>query len=243
MSSAAADWIGIPSEVEQIRDLAVGIRKTRLGFHVGVMHRDSEQILRILHLAFHFKLRREEPGEDYHWVHSVAIPQYRAEDIAEFCALVWKRAEQNRIPYAFNYEQAIFDRSTGRLRLGDREWGLTCATFVIALYKTMGFDLLQRDQWTARETDEQFMVMIVGELEKAGASREHVENVLSQTDCARFRPEEVAAGASIDPLPASFALTGARAEVLANLLSELDSLGKTEERDSSSEQSAETGDE
>ncbi len=85
--------------------------------------------------------------------------------------------------------------------------GLTCATFVLAMFASHGIPLLQLSEWPDREEDRAWQEYIVGVLRKNGADEKHVNAVNEQVKrgCARYRPEEVAAAGAAPDLPVGFA--------------------------------------
>lgn len=117
------------------------------------------------------------------------------------------------LPYGVRYEGANFERTTGELRLlSPTGHGLTCATFVLALFETIDLELLQLDTWQEREDDSRWHGVIVDAIRQCvqrsnstTEDRAHPGLVADEAPCARFRPEEVVAGIlRIESLPVSF---------------------------------------
>jgi hypothetical protein len=190
--------------------------------HIGVLYRESDADgICLLHLAWHHQLRNERPGGDYLWV-EVAAPRRRLRNVSAICRRILRAAAQGQqIPYAFSQPNDCFDSETGQFLLGPNRLGLTCASFVLAVFETAGLRLAQYETWPHdREGDRAWQAWIVQQLQTGPnrASDEHVAAVRSQLGNARFRPEEVAVAATVDPLPADFNVVLPRAEQLLKRL-------------------------
>lgn len=171
--------------------------------HLGILHRtaNAETVL-LLNLAFHFALRNDSPNSSYFWVDPPIHPS-RARQVAAFCRIVWKRVG-TRLPYAFSMPSDCFDASTGEFRPEPNMLGLTCATFVLAIFHSAGLPLIDYTSWPAnRPGDEDWQSRILALLE-AHASPEHVQAVTDRPRSIRYRPEEVAAAGTSNTLPATF---------------------------------------
>lgn len=175
--------------------------------HCGLLYRNDDGALRLLHLAWHDLMRdepaRESCGASAGWV-VLPIPEERAEVVASFCSLLVERVSDGRVPYALSYRGARFHPERGTLELSSGEHGLTCATFVVAVLRGAGVHLLDEASWRPRPEDAGWQRKIVALLERHGAPEAHVDAVRSQVGCARIRPEEVAASAAATSVPASF---------------------------------------
>jgi len=216
-------WVWIRGDWKKIRiveigefpkseDPAVGIA---LGYtdvnqvHIGILYKSQRTDL-LLHLAWHHALRNDELNGNlddrirkFHFV----IPDIPKERIRSFSALCKRISQRQNIPYGINYDKTRFTEE-GYLIIGDDEYGLTCATFVMAVFKQAGFDLMKSIDWPAgRKKDIEWHAQIVAKLKETQAqfqiSKEHIRNIESEIGCARFRPIEVA-GASTGTLPSGF---------------------------------------
>jgi hypothetical protein len=138
------------------------------------------------------------------WIEPPVVPE-RLRQLAAVCRRVSRKNEQGGIPYAFSCPEGASDVQTSAFLLGPTRFGLTCATFVLALLEHAGLALVQLDSWpSGRAGDEQWQMRILADLEKCGASKEHLEHVRQEIGSVRYRPEEVAAAATIAPPPAVF---------------------------------------
>jgi hypothetical protein len=172
--------------------------------HVGILHRDeSAEVVRVLHLAWHHNLRNSIPKASYAWI-APTIPGRRARQVAAFCRRVI-RMNPAGIPYAFSPATDCFNAQTGEFLLGANRKGLTCASFVLAVFHSTGLPLIQYDSWpTDRPGDEQWQRHIIEQLKADNASPEHIRDVEAEIGAIRYRPEDVAGAGASDELPAGF---------------------------------------
>ncbi|MCH7989824.1 MAG: hypothetical protein IID46_11840 [Planctomycetes bacterium] len=181
--------------------------------HIGVLHReDGVDEVHLLHLAWHHDLRNHAPGAAYFWV-DPNVPSRRMRQVAAICRKVW-RSNQGTLPYALSPPSDCFDQQTGEFLLGPTQHGLTCASFVLALFETAGLRLAHYETWpTDRPGDREWQEWVIGQLESGAqpANSEHIEAVKGEVGTVRCRPEDVAGAATVSPLPADFATAEKRA--------------------------------
>ena len=188
---------------------AVCLGKGGVDLHGGVVYR-GEDGSRVLHLAWHADLRDEALAAPRHgfvvWVIPTLDDEYDLRAVADTAAATAESKPE--VLYSLRYADSKF--SDAVLLLGESESGLTCATFVLALYRAAGIELLRLDTWEARERDRDAQKALVRGLERDAArgkvSPEHVKAVRAEEGCMRFRPEEVAAGTALDPRPVDFSV-------------------------------------
>ncbi|MEM6960592.1 MAG: hypothetical protein AAF355_03675 [Myxococcota bacterium] len=193
--------------------------------HVGLAYRTGAlNSVRVVHLAFHRRLRDDALEPDAKWMRlaDLPVPSPISRSVAAFCRLVVDRHSTSEIPYALKHCQTSFDKSDGKLLLGEGEVGLTCATFVLALTGGIGVRLLEMDSWPSRYDDTAWQEKIVEALRSdPKASCEHVAAVESEVgNCVRYRPEEVVAGAATGDIPATFSTAAALGEQVLSLLAD-----------------------
>jgi len=187
-----------PGEVAHI-----GIAIHQHGEHIGLLYRVTvEKPAVMLHLAWHNRLCSDSPSADYVlWV-DPSIPKERAKAVAAFCRRIWKKNGANGVPYGFSQPNRFFDH-TGTVLKGPAKVGLTCATFVLAVFETAGLTLVQYETWP-QPADED--VVRQGELakrldENQHVPREHIRAIRNEIGNIRYRPLEVAGAATSDSLP------------------------------------------
>lgn len=171
--------------------------------HIGILHCGVSQAeVLLLHLAWHCDLRNDAPRDFLVWI-DPPIHDVRARQLAAFCRKV-ARPNAQKIPYALSPPNDCFDTSTGDFLLRPATIGLTCATFVMAVFQAVGLQLIEASSWPARPEDEVWQRKILGLLAAKGADAEHVKRVEREVGASRFRPEEVGGAAAHEPWPAKF---------------------------------------
>lgn len=194
--------------VTEIEHAAIAVRIfSEGGRHIGVLYRDgSNADVILLHLAWHHDLRNESPHRAFLWL-SPSLPQRRLRQVAAMCRKIWRSNGRATIPYAFSWPSDSFDDETGEYLLGPTRRGLTCASFVLAVFEAAGLRLVNYESWPVNRTDDhewQEWVITTLETSNPPATAEHIAAVKSQLGAARFRPEEVAGAALVTPLPVEF---------------------------------------
>jgi hypothetical protein len=111
------------------------------------------------------------------------------------------------------------DPASGEL-LSTTGRGLSCATFVLAVFASLGIDILDLKTWKVREDDSVWQKQIVDIGRKMRPTAEdHWDYLITkELGCIRYRPQEVAVGATADEFPACFEDVIAPAERLAERL-------------------------
>lgn len=122
------------------------------------------------------------------------------------CRRIIKR-NQNSIPYGLLYKGGTFTNE-GLLTLSDEENGLTCATFVLAVFSSCGINLINLSNWPIRDEDRIWHRRIIQTLEETSQrfniTKEHMNNVKNEVGCSRYKPEEVGVSSIFRDLPAPF---------------------------------------
>lgn len=191
--------------VSEIKHAAVAIRTVDQDQrHVAILHQDQGEVYR-LDLAWHFHLRNDVFGSSrYLWI-DAPIPNVRKRQLAAKCRQIWRANRHNRIPFGFGQPTDCFDETTHEYLIGPSKHGLTCASFVLAVFHSAGIVLIKYDSWPVdRGGDREWQDAIIAELEQQGAQPEHIQALRNDVGCARFRPEEVAGAATQQP-PCEFA--------------------------------------
>jgi hypothetical protein len=208
------------------QDLAVFVGLSDLNqLHCGILFKNGPGLkeFNALHLCWHHILKNDEScellaeGTKYYYV-LPDVDKFRSTIIAAVCRKVMENYAEEGLPYGLRYENASFDPVLGTLIMGGTECGLTCATFVLAVFLSGGVSLIEIAAWEPREEDMQWHEQILFALEKYGASPDHIANVKKEVGCARFRPEEVAASATFSPQPAASLQIIARGEIIKQAL-------------------------
>lgn len=154
----------------------------------------------IYHLAFHCRFFKHSPAE-----YLRCSPQYMRVELANFTPHeklhIYRHLEtlyargSRKIPYGFNYVADSVLTADGdvaeNLPPGS---GLTCATFVLQVFRNQSFDIIDIDSWKSRDDDGAWQAKILDDLKiYSDASEAHLEALKEHIGkAARFRPEEVA---------------------------------------------------
>lgn len=190
------------------------------GSHTGIVYLDETDKILFIHLAFHHDLRCEElrPGRIGWVLPANTIPQERLELVAAMCSRVWERNQKDSLPYGFRYDATRFHES-GEIEIGIDECGLTCATFVLAIYRAVGLELLQLSSWPSRADDQAQFTRLLGVLNANCSDTKHIAAITREAKSTRYRPLEVAGGSCCSP-PATFEDASARAVAIEKELAE-----------------------
>lgn len=174
--------------------------------HLSLIYVDDNQQPRWLHLGWHHHVLAKPLDKNYAWGEPPLEPELRV-ILSRLCRKISQRyvGQRRSIAYALRYAGGHFDEMTGEFLCEDG-LGLTCATFVMAIFATRGVDLLRRQEWVPRAEDVIWQKNIIELLKGARDPRidEHVAVVETEVGCTRFRPEEVAAAGVATSLPLGF---------------------------------------
>jgi hypothetical protein len=184
----------------------VGIAVHFSGLHIGVVYRVTENAaIKLLHLAWHHRLRSDNLSSAYKcWIRP-AIADDRALAIAAYCRRIWKQNERNQVPYGFSHPNRFFDTS-GNVIKGPAKIGLTCASFVLAVYKGAGVLLGSLDTWPSATSEdiERQRELLSKMSEDDSVDKEHLAAVQAELGNTRYHPLDVAGAGTADPLPSSY---------------------------------------
>jgi hypothetical protein len=194
--------------------VAIGVPITPEQRHIGILHREQEAgPLLMLHLRWHYLLSNDDPDQSFLWVDPAVHPK-RLVQVAAICRQVWRANQRNGIPYGFSEPTDCFDAETCRFLLGPTRLGLTCASFVLAVFHRAGLPLVEYSSWPLnRPGDREWQESIINTLESQGANATHIHALRGEVGrgAVRYRPEEVAGAACEANLPIKFPLACKRA--------------------------------
>lgn len=199
-------------ETTKVQHAAVGIMKGAVELHAGLLYR-GDAAARVLHLRFHHDLADEEATA---WTGGWAEPKIdpiELQAVAAVAAAIAKKMPD--ILFAFRYADTTFNADHDVL-LGSTEHGLTCATFVLAVFRAARIELLDLKTWISRPEDDAAFGGLMAYLERIDP--EHAAAVQSEKGCVRFRPEEAAAATQLSALPGTFSQVEPLGRELRDLL-------------------------
>jgi hypothetical protein len=169
--------------------------------HSGFLIKLDDQPTMLCHFAWHRDLRFFPPSNHYLWA-DAGLDQPNREYLAAWIGNLHQNAAN--IPYGLDANGSCFDRDTGQFLPLPVGKGLTCATFMIAVLKSLGYPFLKEDEWQPRRDDLEFQQAIVDALARDGADPAHIAGVQNDVGAKRFRPEEVVGAGTIPDWPVGF---------------------------------------
>ncbi len=175
--------------------------------HLGILHTPKGQPTQFLHLAWHCRLRNTTPPP--HYLSLWACPELSESGrrlVVAKCGQILRANAKNGIPYGFSSPEHALDPETGAFLFSGTRYGLTCATFVLAVYGAVGIRLAAYATWpSARPGDDEWQTEVLDQLREDGeADADHLAKVQSDIGSVRFRPEEVFAAAAQAPPACGF---------------------------------------
>jgi hypothetical protein len=186
---------------EQLEDLGVALKRVHVNpelVHIGIIYKPDDQPVRMCHFAEDRSLLDQEAPGDYRWLQVVLDPNLRRFLVGTCQAIV---ARNDPIRYGFPYEPPYFSSATFEYVARPLGYGLTCATFVLAVFNMAKVDLVDVATWPNATLDDQIWQQRIVRAQKfkmvSDAMAEHI-------GAKRFRPEEVAAGTISNPRPLTY---------------------------------------
>jgi hypothetical protein len=159
--------------------------------HVGLLFCPDGEELSLFHLRFHHRLINELPDFSYSWIPTL-LDATLVTAFVEWLATIRDRNKQGHVPFSIEYCGTYFDKQGDYVQtaLGT---GLTCATFILAVFEDFALPLLDLATWrkVASLKDKSWQKRILDVLEDH-APKDHVDMQRPLIGrAARYRPEEV----------------------------------------------------
>lgn len=193
--------------------------------HCAIIYLSGDGQVNLIHLGWDLKLIQSFVSEKHYGQYFFVqhnIHSFRQEDIADWLDYVYKK-NINNIHYGLFYKETFF-RESGALKLGDNEYGLTCATFVLAVFISMDIKLINILDWEVRPEDIEWQKDTIMVLEATGDDspeyRHYIDTLRKEIGCPRYRPEEVTASITFPNRPEHYKLIWERGEKIKIELSE-----------------------
>jgi hypothetical protein len=178
--------------VNQVKDVALALYLN--GDHIGLLHRDPSQPgVLIAHHCRHDVLLNVpvNPAKVVLWI----VPNLDAderEQVAARCRRVGRAPIQRAFPYANSDPRAFFNSNLD-FAYGAGRLGLTCASFVLAVFNSCGIDIVDFDSWQVRIGDKEFQEHFMRSMAMPDAHKAAIRN---DGVMPRYRPLEVAGAAA-----------------------------------------------
>lgn len=217
-STASMPHFSSDRPINDLQHLAIAFQVDGTSRHAAIIYMDADdddQAPHALHLAWHHHVSTKDLEKPFAW----SVPPLREEKLrvlSRLCrrvSMCYRDKGYRGIAYAFRYVGGRFDENSGEFLCADGI-GLTCATFVMAVFETRGCSLLEMDSWPARSKDVEWQEDVIKKLEQH-PNRDHnianhIKALRNEVGCARFRPEEVAAASAAVAVPIHFKEAEAR---------------------------------
>lgn len=185
--------------------------------HCGIVYLNCDGEPMLLHFTGDLSLIQTTVTEKHHGEYFFVmhnIHEYRQMDIASWLSYIYPENPET-IPYGLRYRQTFFD-SHGIIRIGERESGLTCSTFVLSIFLSVRIILVNVDEWEVREEDTEWQKRLVDSIEflneDSPENSKYIERLKSEIGTPRFRPEEVTASITFPHRPEYYKTIWARGE-------------------------------
>jgi len=178
---------------DAVEDIGVVIRTLgpeRRQVHVGLLYKVGSAAALNLNLREHLDLRNEPPTDHYCWI-QIDLDEINRRLLASLCALIATKSKG--VPYGFTYNGLYFKQS-GDYVPRDLGHGLTCATFIMAIFETYSVPVLVTSAWTTADLEDQgWQTQMVRDI--AGKRGDFIAGAIAQhIGHPRFKPEHVTAG-------------------------------------------------
>lgn len=187
-------------------DFRIGVvlhlEKKHNQFHCGLAF-DLDKSPNVIHLASHNDLRCDENLDEFECIIKTNLHQFTQESFESLCEVIRSDIQNGKIqvPYGFLYDDYALIHDDGTLELTPNEVGLTCATYVLTLFHSCGYNLVDIKSWPPRKEDIPWYSNMVSLFDRfgkfLGVSSEHLERLKQQVNVPRFRPEEVAVSSAL----------------------------------------------
>ncbi len=179
--------------------IAVALGHGLLGGHAGIVFHAAKEGMFLLHLRFHNDLALEPfPRNDNGWLGCVVdLPPHASTHFVGMLRSLSKK--KPKIGYGLNilFGQNAFD-DKNRYRPPAGHDGLTCATFIVELFKSAGLPLIELTSWDTSPANLCWGEAICCLLTVMHPSEiEHIAAVKRSNSGMRVTPEEVAAAADM----------------------------------------------
>jgi hypothetical protein len=178
--------------------IAIAITGSEAQRHMGVFFRtELQKGAFLLHLGFHYELCLEPVKGRYCWLPMNGFDSEEQQALALWFETIWE-INGHKVPYGINYSASRHFNNQGAYAASDEDGGLTCATFVLAIFEDQGYTLIDTATSYRRDDDVDWQRIILTAL----ADRAPHEYIERQSDflgiAARYRPEEVAGAATVN---------------------------------------------
>jgi hypothetical protein len=179
--------------------VAVAINNNEAAPHCGIVYTDANGAVRLCDMQYENTLENGDVPPHYFWA-KIRLDDQEVLQVAVFVELVIQRAKTSPLPYSTIYSPDGFD-ITGRIRGGV---GLTCATFIVAVFDYFRFQIVDLATWRHRpKQDAAFRERIIN-LAVSGGENNFAARLMAEKASFRLKPWELCASATHKLYPVRF---------------------------------------
>lgn len=201
----------LPATFDDIPHIAVCVGRHPPYTHAGIFFRDGSGDILLLDIDFNGKISAARPdgrkGRKYAW----AVPQFpvlQLQQIAAYCERLATR--EPNVGYSFQFIDTTMLVEAGHDITLDEANGLTCATFVLAVFQSNYMPLVDLGSWSSRPADKQWQNEVLEYMKQNshryyGITDERIANAQLVIGCLRYRPEEVLGACRVGSHPTQMA--------------------------------------
>ena len=173
--------------------------------HAGIVAFDRRrQSYRFIHLAWEDDLKDAPFHPSRGFLVNPDIEIERGQVIAAYCRKVHDR-NRGRLPYSFSQPAGIFDKRTGNFLRRRTRLGLTCSSFVLAIFDACGVPLVSFISWPRNvKSDIDRQKEYIQALKDQGVDSDTIAERSKEIGNPRVAPGEAAALAALSPYPNTF---------------------------------------
>jgi hypothetical protein len=166
--------------------------------HVGIYFKANGDPLKILHQPGHYEVLVDTPDHKYLWL-DVQLDEPNQIHMATFCAMIGQM-NSDGIAYSICHKGTSFD-NIGNFQTEEVYAGLTCATFVMRIFESNGFPIINEEDWSHIVPDKAWQKQILQGIKQAypKIDENHIVYQLKRRreGVTRYKPEEVACAAAL----------------------------------------------
>lgn len=156
------------------------------------------------------------------WV-KTSISRLQSIAVGAYCRAVCDPKNNTNIPYGFSLRDGLLGVE-GELRgkwLGEPGDGLTCATFVLCIFRGLNIDILKINSWDDKPEEDKRVDDIWRDSIASALPKQVQERFIAGKISSRYRPEEVAVGANSPDRPLDYSIARELGDQMLEKLSQI----------------------
>ncbi len=190
--------------------------------HAGLLYRTrTGGETYVVHLKGHLYLLHTPPVKGQICI-VPPIEEVPLPALAAYIRSVYRKNKNRGIPYAFSSPDHDWFSSDGTLLLASDRLGLTCSSFVLAVFRAAGLPLVDLKAWPIRKEDEEWKEHVLksfkGHIGKNKKRKDHVRRMRTEIGTVRCRPLEVGGAALAEAIPCCFSEATKNSKLIERIL-------------------------